>query len=153
MFNPLNRKMTIKATRSPIALSVFAIAITILAACGESGSAPSGANAPRAAASSNAGGQVVITGAIERTYTPGEITAVKIDKYIGINMNEQFPCGVTLQFPIDIQPGTYSIGDRLHQPINDIFAEYGISCNRAGILVGAFKSTKGTLTLTASGAK
>jgi hypothetical protein len=66
MINPLNRKITIKAMRSPIVLSVLAIVIAILVACGGSGSAPSGANAPRAVTSGNAGGQVVITGAIER---------------------------------------------------------------------------------------
>jgi hypothetical protein len=147
MFNSMNRTTTTKTPRSSIALAVLATSLAALTACGRSGSTTAG-GAPVAPTT-----QVVITGAIQKTYTPEGITAVKIDRYVGINVNEQFPCGVTLQFPIDIQPGAYPIGDRLHQPVTDIFAEYGVSCNRAGIYVGSFQSTKGTLTLTASGAR
>jgi len=94
MFNSTNRTVA----RRSIALT--ALALALLAACGKSSPATSGGGETRAAASDNAR-QVVITGAINKTYSPREVAAVEIGDYVGINVNEKSVCGVSLQFPID----------------------------------------------------
>ena len=151
MFNLMSRTTVIKTVRSSIALT----ALALFAACGKSSSATSGGGESRAAASDNARtGQVVITGAINKTYTPREVAAVKIGDDIGINVNEKSVCGVSVQFPIDAQPGSYPIEDRLHQVVAKVFGEYGSFCDSGGSLSGnTYQSTNGKLTLTASGAK
>jgi hypothetical protein len=119
------------------------VAAVLLAACGGSASSPAGDQ------TSAQPGQVVITGAIDKTYTPQEVYAVKIADSVGIGLDEEFPCGVSLQFPIDIQPGTYPIEDVLHEIVSDVFGRYGEVCD---LEEGHYASTAGTLTLTATGA-
>jgi hypothetical protein len=148
MFNLLNRTTTMKFTRSSIVLTMLAIALALLAACRGSGPAPLGGNASQVAANT---ANVVITGAINKTYRPVKVTQVKYEKYVGMHLIGEEGCGVFLQFPIDLQPGAHPIGDAIHQPINDILAQYDFFCSTGRDK--AFKSTKGTLTLTDSGAK
>jgi hypothetical protein len=104
-------------------------------------------------------GEVVVTGAVNTRYVPEDVRAVKIADRVGININEKEndPCGVSLAFPDDSQPGTYAIEDSLHAlqklVVVHVTGEYGAFCNTDGSLSGTFESTTGTLRLTASGAK
>ena len=147
MFNSMNRT----AARSSIALT--ALALALFAACGKSSPATAGGNESKASAPDNAR-QVVITGAINKTYAPREVAAVKNGEYVGINVNEKSVCGVSLQFPIDMQPGEYPIEDKLNQVAAKVSGEYGAFCDSGGSLSGnTYESTNGKLTLTASGEK
>ncbi len=136
---------------------VILCAIAIHACSGNSPAPPSQNSAPppTAVAGNAQNGQVVITGAINKTYTPKELTAVKIGDRVGINVNESDVCGVSLQVPIDIQPGTYPIEDHLHSPVVNIFGEYDAPfCDDTpSELKHVFSSTQGTLTLTMTGKK
>ena len=151
MFNSMSRTAMIKTVRSSITLT----ALALFAACGKSSPAPSGGIESRADASDNArNGQVVITGAINKTYTPREVAAVKIGDDVGINVIEKSVCGVSVQFPIDAQPGSYPIEDQLHQVVTKVSGEYGAFCDSGGSLSGnTYQSMNGKLTLTTSGAK
>jgi hypothetical protein len=101
----------------------------------------------------------VITGAVNKRYVPEDVGAVKIADRVGININEKEndPCGVSLGFPGDSQPGTYPIEDNLHSlqklVVVHVIGEYGAFCDKDGGLSDTFESTAGTLTLTATGAK
>jgi hypothetical protein len=148
---------------SGILLFVVAGVAGALGAC--SGSKPAQANgeareAPRTGQSSTSrNGEVVIAGAVTKRYAPREVGSVKIGDQVGININEKEdnPCGVSLHFPGELQPGTYEIEDRLHAMRNvvvvQVTAEYGAFCNENGGLSDTYQSTKGTLTLTAAGAR
>ena len=129
--------------------TLFLLIITAgLAACSGASPAPSGGRAPGTPASNSANAsQVVITGAINKTYTPVSVEAGPLVNHIVINVNEADVGGVTLQFPMDTQPGTCPIGDHLHNPNVDVLAEYDTFGDNAAL----YLSTKGTLTLTATG--
>jgi hypothetical protein len=120
----------------------------LAAACERSGPAASSAGASGGVASNQgAGKQVTITGEIEKSYTPEEVSAVKIANHVGINLNEKTPCGVTLQFPDSIKAGSHPIGDRLSGRLVPIFGEYGIFCGDDPSLSQGYQSTRGTLTI------
>jgi hypothetical protein len=101
----------------------------------------------------------VITGAVNKKYVPEDVGAVKIADRVAIHINEteNDPCGLSLVFPGDSQPGTYPIEDPLHALRNlvvvHVTGEYGAFCDKDGGLSHTFESTTGTLTLTAAGAK
>ena len=129
------------------------VALLVLTACGGSNSPAVGNQAPAASAPSGSGnlnaGQIVISGAISKTYTPIKVEAGKLMDRMVINLNEKTVGGVSLQFPADTQPGTYPIEDHLNKPVVDVFGEYDVFGGG-----GAFYlSTNGTLTLTAVGSK
>jgi hypothetical protein len=147
MFNSMNRTLMNKTACSPIALSVLALVITLLAACGGSCSTTSGGGAPPSIASG--AGQVVISGAINKTYTSEKSNAVKILHRVAINVAEEFPCGVDIKVPIDMQSGTYPVGEYLQTPIADVTGEYRPDCGENE----RYLSTQGTLKLTVSGKK
>jgi hypothetical protein len=147
MFNSMNRMTKVKVAGSPVALAVGAIALALLTACGGSGSTPSSGRAP-ASATARAR-QVVISGAINKTYTPVEISAAKIMDRVGISLMEEFPCGAELRFPIDMQPGEYPIGEHMSVPLAEVIAQYSPDCGKDG----SYLSSQGTLKLTASGGK
>jgi hypothetical protein len=137
------------STAFRILVVVAALALT-LAACGGSSPAPAGDGAPASPASGNSNAsQIVITGAIDKTYAPVKVEAGTLANNIAISVNEAEVGGVTIQFPADTQPGTYPIGDHLHKPVVDVLAEYDVFGNNAAF----YLSTKGTLTLTATGDK
>jgi hypothetical protein len=134
--------------------------LATLGACGGLSSTSAREGAPPAAGSPRSRrGEVVITGAVNKKYTPQEVAAVKIADSIGINLHEREDdvCGVSIDFPRDLQPGSYPFGDQLHalrqMVIVNVSGEYGTFCNEGGSLSDAYQSTQGTLTLTASGAK
>jgi hypothetical protein len=161
MFNSMNRVVTMKIAHRWMILSGLVLALLLASACGGVGPAPSGSNAPPHAATGARTGQVVITGAINKTYTPEEAMAVKISDHVGINLNEKSVCGVSIQFPIDMKPGAYPIRDHLHvrdhlhEPVVDIFGEYDAQfCDDTPVeLKHTFLSTTGKLTLTATSGK
>jgi hypothetical protein len=135
----------------------------VLAACNGSKAAPPNTEAREAfgtvQSTTSRNGEVVISGAVTKRYAPQEVASVKIGDQVGININEKEddPCGVSLHFPRDLQLGTYEIEDRLHSMRNvvvvQVTAEYGAFCNENGRLSDTYQSTKGTLTLTAAGAR
>jgi len=147
MFNLMKRRIITKVERNSIVLAVLTTALLLGASCGGSSSSTSGGGA---SANSAAGGrQIVISGDINKTYTPQEITAAKIADYVGVTMIEEFPCGVELRFRIDKQPGTYAIEDHLRQPVVEVLGLYSPDCGKSGY----YMSTQGTLKLTESGKK
>jgi len=147
MFNSMNRMTEVKDSGIPVVLAVLTIALALLTACGGSGSTSSSGRAPASAA--DGARQVVISGAINKTYTPVEISAVKINDRVGVSLIEEFPCGAELRFPIDMQPGSYPIGEHMSAPIADVIAQYSPDCGKDG----HYLSAQGTLKLTASGGK
>lgn len=147
MFSSMNRTTTTKTPRSPVALSALTISLALLASCGGSGSTTSGGAAPPSIASG--AGQVVISGAINKTYTSEKSNAVKILHRVAINVVEEFPCGVDIKVPIDMQSGTYPVGEYLQTPIADVTAEYTPDCGKNE----RYLSTQGTLKMTVSGKK
>lgn len=151
MFNSINRRVVIKTAYSPIALPMLAVALTLLTACGGTGSAPSGGNSPQAAASVNADNarndQIVITGAINKTVKAGFIMANKMPGDIRIFLGLDALCDVFIEVPFDIKPGTYPIANESKSDV--VFAQYNDTCNAPE----SYPSTKGTLTLTATGTK
>jgi hypothetical protein len=120
--------------------------LLLMTACGGAGSTTQDSTAPAGAASP---GQVTITGAINKTYTPVSIEARPIASNVYVNVNEADVGGVALQFPADAQPGVYPVEDHLHIPIGYVIADYiTYGDNRVTYL-----GTGGTLTLTATGKK
>jgi hypothetical protein len=148
-------------TRRRSAIGRGAIVAGILATLSGCGNpAPSGSARPQTAGSVKPRrGEMVITGAVNKRYTPQDVAAVKISDRVGINLNEREDdvCGVSIEFPRDLQPGTYNIGDQLHSlrqmVVVDISGEYGTFCNEGGSLSDTYQSTEGTLTLTTSGSR
>lgn len=143
---------TTKIGRSPAILVTLTTALTLVSACGGSGATTSSGSAstPAAVGSATASArQVVISGAVNKTYTPTQVSAVKIIDRVGISVMEEFPCGVELRFPIDMQPGTYPIGEYIAAPPADVIAQYSPDCGKEG----HYLSGQGTLKLTASGGK
>jgi len=94
-------------------------------------------------------GEIAITGAVNKTFTPIKKEAGKLMNSIVINLFEKTLGGVSLTFPADTQPGTYAIEDHLHKPVVDVLAEYDVF----GSPHAFYLSTQGTLVLTAVGAK
>lgn len=145
--------------RGAFAFILPAALALILLGCtgGSTGSAPgntpppqntSPTTAPAGAAANNNQDQIVITGAINKKYTPTDPSAVRIVDSVGIGLDEQFPCGVLVQFPANTQPGTYPIED-MRQPVpKKIFGRYGELCE---LPEGFYESTDGQLVLTVSG--
>jgi hypothetical protein len=128
--------------------SLLVALLVVLVACG--GASPDNnalSSAPMGSSASP--GQVTITGAINKMYTPVSIEAGPIGNNVYVNVNEADVGGVALQFPADAQPGAYSVEDHLHVPIGDVIADYiTYGDNRVTYL-----GTGGTLTLTTTGEK
>ncbi|MBI5878373.1 MAG: hypothetical protein HZB53_12050 [Chloroflexi bacterium] len=133
--------------------AVLLVALLALTACGESDSpagsypAPAGATsaAPRAANT----GQVVISGALSKSFTPVSVEAGTLGKLMVINLHEKNADGVSLSFPPDTKPGTYAIEDQSAKPVVDFAGAYSVFGSAAAF----YLSTKGSLTLTAVGSK
>lgn len=140
-----------KTKRRLRSMSVLTALVMLLPACGGSGGTPqdnAASSLPEPASGNSSTGQVAISGAINKTYVPEEVTAVEIVDGVGISLYEEFPCGVLIQFPLDVQPGTYPIEDQLHQVITEVFGRYGELCDSDE---GFYESAQGTLTLTTTG--
>ncbi len=121
----------------------FAALIGANAACAGTGSAPSG----------GAGGaKIVISGALQKNFTPKEVSAVPISGAVGIHLNEDDFCFVGLTFPKDLPPGTHAIEDQLNNPLVNVRGEYN-ACGPGDYAESTYRSTGGKLTLTASGGK
>lgn len=97
----------------------------------------------------NAGsGQVTVTGAITKAFTPSSASALLTADRVTIALHEaDGVSGAVVQFAKDIQPGTYPVNDHLHNPVVDVFGEYDIFGDNHQI----YLSTDGTLTLTKTG--
>jgi hypothetical protein len=148
MFNSINQRATIKTTRDLIILTVLATALALLAACGGRGSTPSGSGASRAAASDDTrNGQVVITGAVNKTFKVRSSMANKMPGDIRIFLGLETICDVFINVPFDIKPGTHPIANESRSDV--VFAQYNDTCNAPV----SYPSTKGTLTLTSAGDK
>jgi hypothetical protein len=148
MFNSTNQRATIKTTRGLIILAVLAITLALLAACGGRGSATSGSDAPRAAASdNNRDGQVVITGAVNKTVKVRLSMANKMPGDIRIFLGLDTLCDVFINVPFGIKPGAHPIANESKSDV--VFAQYNDTCNAPD----SYPSTKGTLTLTTAGDK
>lgn len=148
MFHSMKQESTTNIERSLVVLTVVALTFVLLAACRRPGSAPSSGSTPPAIPD-GARSEVVISGAINKSYTPLEVKVLRISDDVGVLFVETEACGVSVQFPIETQPGTYSFGDHLHQPVVDVLGEYAPDCGTAGV----YLSTQGTLKLTESGSK
>ena len=94
-------------------------------------------------------GEIAITGAVNKTFTPIKKEAGKLMNSIVINLFEKTLGGVTLTFPADTQLGTYPIEDHLHKPVVAFLAEYDVF----GPAHAFYLSTQGTLVLTAVGVR
>jgi hypothetical protein len=105
------------------------------------------AQAPASSGNANAG-QVVISGAVNKTYTPINFEAGTLGNSMIINLHETTIDGISLAIPPDTQPGTYAIEDHLTNAVVDFSGEYALWKSDA-----FYESTKGTLTLTATGSK
>jgi hypothetical protein len=148
MFNSINQEATIKTIRGLIILAVLAIALALFAACSGRSSAPLGGDASRAASSDKASdGQVVITGAVNKTVKVRHSMANKMPGDIRIFLGLDTICDVFINVPFDIKPGTYPIASESKSDV--VFAQYNDTCNAPD----SYPSTKGTLTLTAAGDK
>jgi hypothetical protein len=134
-----------KSSNLVTALIVLSLAVMLVVAC-RSGSANKNA---AAAAPKSSAGQITVTGVLNSKFMPEEIAPVKVVDSIGINFVEKFPCGVSIQFPINLEKGSHEIGDHLHSPIPKVFGEYSPDCGKSGM----YLSTKGTLNLTSAGDK
>jgi len=119
----------------------------LLVGCGGT-SSPSPGNQAAAPAGGNAG-QVSISGAVSKNFTPIRVEASKVGSKMLIFLTEKSADGVSLTFPPDTQPGTYPIEDNLNQLLVDVSGEYDMLSNNAAI----YPSTKGSLKLTAVGSK
>src|SRR5262245_35141637 len=133
-----------KSSNLGTALLVFGSVVMLVLGC-RSGATKSAAP-PRLKSSA---GQITVTGVVNSKFTPEEITSIKVVDSIGINLVEKFPCGVSLQFPLNLAQGTHPLGDHLHSPVPNTFAEYSPQCGNGPI----YLSTKGTLNLTSAGDK
>ena len=131
-------------------VSSLLVALLLLAGCGGSSSPSAGNQAPAPAAPGSANaGQVSISGALSKNFTPIRVEASKVGSKILIFLTEKSADGVSLTFPPDTQPGTYPIEDNLNQLLVDVSGEYDMLSNNAAI----YPSTKGSLKLTAVGSK
>jgi hypothetical protein len=124
----------------PVAVGTILAAVVLLTACGKEETPGSNRTGPTKSSSA----KIVITGIVNNTFTPEEISLFKVADSVGINFVEKFPCGVSLQFPMDLKPGTYPITDHLHSPSGKVFGNYSPDCGKTG----TYMSTGGTLNLT-----
>lgn len=71
-----------------------------------------------------------ISGAVNRAFSAFEIGASKVGGDVRINImpHHDQPCGLSVQFPQELRPGTYSIDDRAHSSDVDVFVEYSNDC-------------------------
>jgi hypothetical protein len=110
--------------------------------------------------------QVVITGAVNKSYTPGDVGALKwSDSEVGIDLYQESPgqtgvvgCEVAIHFPLDSPPGTYAIQNQLERGAGawgggaTLWASYwGDRCEDTDNSTFGYVSIGGTLVLTASG--
>lgn len=124
------------------------IAIVLAALIGQ-GAACTGAEP---APSGGGGGKIVITGAMQKSFAPKEVSAVPIAGAVGIHLNEDDFCFVGLTFPKDLPPGTHAVEDQLNNPLVNVRGEYN-ACGPGDYAESTYRSTGGKLTLTASGGK
>lgn len=94
-------------------------------------------------------GYISIRGVVSKSFAPEEVNAVKLGERVSINLVENFPCGVTIQFARDLKPGTYPINDHMRNVVVDVAGEYSPDCGKTG----TYLSTDGSLKLTDSGDK
>jgi hypothetical protein len=88
--------------------------------------------------------EIVITGAVNHTFTSDEVSAFKVADAIGLHLVEKFPCGVSLQFKGGTKPGKYPIEDHFHSLSSVVYGEYSPDCGQHG----SYLSKSGTLELT-----
>lgn len=111
---------------------------------------PANSNPAPSSDSSSNGGQIVVTGVVNKTVTPAKVYAMAISQSIvGIFIQEQDGSTISLAFPSNEQPGTYPIDNRLDQSVVNIAGMYDLVADTSA----TYFSTKGTLTLTAVGPK
>jgi hypothetical protein len=104
-------------------------------------------NAPAATAGP---GEVVIQGDIHLTYRPSTLNASPLIDTIAISLlDSNQATGVLLFMPLNIEPGTYSIGDLFNQADAEVTARFDTF---DGTTVDSYESISGTLTLTETGA-
>jgi hypothetical protein len=89
--------------------------------------------------------QIIISGAVSKTYTPTKIEANNIMGRIVINLIEKNANGIFISFPADTQPGTYTMVYYLDDPAGGVTGQYQAFSGGDAI---TYNSTKGTLTLT-----
>lgn len=114
------------------------------------GGAPGGGNA--------SAGQITVSGALNKTFTAVNVSVGQFGPArIRLYMNEDTPAdlsrmgdALTLDFPADIQPGTYDIPNSIGVDMStiNIWATYGTTDG----IIANFQSVSGTLTITAVGA-
>jgi len=94
--------------------------------------------------------QVIMSGVINKTYSPLLVYALSIDQgIVGIYLTEEDSSAITIYFPLDEQPGTYPIENRIGNSVVSVGAVY----NYFGDKAAEYFSTKGNLILTAVGLK
>ena len=98
----------------------------------------------------NAGpGEVVVQGDLNLAYRPSTQTASPLVDTIAISLlDSNQATGVLLFMPLDIQPGTYPIGDLFNQAEAEVTARFDTF---DGATVNSYESISGTLTLTETG--
>ncbi len=94
-------------------------------------------------------GEIGISGAITKTFTPVSSDAGALGDKIIINLHEGTVGGVSLALPPNTKPGTYVIGDHLRKPVVDFSGEYDVF----GPSHAFYLSTAGSLVLTFTGSK
>jgi hypothetical protein len=93
--------------------------------------------------------QVVITGAVNETYTTNTVKTEFDYGTLSIILDKDSSCGVTIEFPSDSPPGTYAIENISEGQSAAKVRAVASSCDPADPF--GYASTGGTLVLTASG--
>ncbi len=109
-------------------------------------------NAPSAPAGTD---QVAVSGALNKSFAPVNVSIGQFGPAaIRLYLNEATPADLsrtgdllTLDFPADIQPGTYPFDNFVTNPSATIWATYGTTDGQPA----SFSSTQGTLVITAVG--
>ena len=100
--------------------------------------------------------QIVVSGVLNKSYTPVNVSIGQFGPVaIRLYMNEDAPSDfsrtgdmLTLDFPSDLQPGTYTFENFMNNPSAKIWATYGTTDGKPA----NFKGTQGSLILTSVGA-
>jgi hypothetical protein len=146
--------MRMKHSFFPTLLACAALAVSTINCSFGNTSRPADTNETATSSSApaaNAGpGEVVIQGDLNLTYQPSTVTASPLVDMVTISLlDSNQATGVLLFMPLDIQPGTYPIGDLFNLADTEVTARFDTF---DGSTVSSYESISGTLTLTETGA-
>jgi hypothetical protein len=116
------------------------------------GSVPATSNSTTTAPGNSNVGQIAVIGVINKTFTSVRVGAGPFGSQIRLYMNEanardlsRVGDALTIDFPADMQPGSYPIENSVDNPSDSVYFIYTVSSEPPA----SYKSIKGLLTLTA----